>query len=104
MSVFKILFHNQDQSVEELNFACVEARSEGPDYEQLLKEEAEIASESCEYLEQHAFEDGVDVGRLLLAEELIENASDGFSSQAEAARWARWAVHKLGRALAKPHI
>lgn len=105
MSVLDI--HSQDGGIqlEELEFAGVEPRREGPDYEELLAEEAKLAAFDPETLDRSAFEDGVEVGRLTLAHELLERApGGGFDSQADAARWGRWVVHQLRHLLKAPRL
>ena len=92
------------QQLEGLDFVGVEPIDEGPDYDQLLLEEAEIATGSSEHRNRSAFEDGTEVGRSILAQELLDQAPGGFSSQAEAARWARWAAHMLSRVVATPRL
>ncbi len=103
MSVIDIYSVDDGQHLEELDFAGIDPiMDEGPDYEQLLAEEAEIAAGCVERKDRSAFEDGVEVGKQLMARDLLEVAPGGFSCQADAARWARWVVHKLNRTLADP--
>ncbi len=104
MSIVDIHSVDEGQQLEELDFVGVEPCDEGPDYEQLLLEEAEIATGSSERLDRSAFEDGVEVGRSLLAQELLDNAPGGFNSQTDAARWARWVAHILDRIVASPRV
>ncbi len=104
MSIVDIHSMDGGQQLEELDFVGVGPIDEGPDYEQLLLEEAEIATGSSDCRDRSAFQDGLEVGRSILAQELLEQAPGGFGSQAEAARWARWAAHKLGRIVATPRI
>ncbi len=104
MSVIDIYSVDEGQQLEELDFAGVDPMYEGPDYEQLLTEEAEIEAGCAERQERSAFEDGVEIGKQLMARDLLEVAPGGFSCQADAARWARWAVHKLNRTLADPRF
>lgn len=104
MSVMDIYSVDEGEQLEELDFAHVDHRDEGPDYEQLLAEEAEIASGSVERRDHSAFEDGVEIGKQLIARDLLEVAPGGFTCQADAARWARWVVHKLNRTLAEPRF
>lgn len=104
MSVLDIHSYDDGEQLEELDFVGITPRCDGPSYEQLLEEEAEIAKGLPERMERSAFEDGVDVGRGVVAQQLLKRAPDGFSSQADAARWARWAVHVLNRIIADPKI
>ncbi len=104
MSIIDMHSIDEGQQLEDLDFAGVDPMHEGPDYEQLLAEEAEIAAGSVDRRDRSAFEDGVEIGRQLMARDLLEQAPGGFSCQASAARWARWAVHRLNRTLATPRF
>ncbi len=104
MSIVDIHSVDEGQQLEELDFVGVEPYDEGPDYDQLLLEEAEIATGSPDCLDRSAFEDGVEVGRSVLAQELLDHAPGGFINQADAARWARWVAHKLDRIVALPRV
>lgn len=104
MSIVDIHSVDGGQQLEDLDFAGIEPYHDGPDYDQLLIEEAEIASGSPEHLDQSAFEDGSEVGRSVLAQELLDAAPGGLANQAEAARWARWVAHQLERIVATPKL
>lgn len=105
MSVLDI--HSQDGGLqlEDLEFAGVEPKRDGPNYEELLAEEAKLAAFDAEALDRSAFEDGVEVGRLGLAHELLERApGGGFDNQADAARWGRWVAHQLRHLIKAPRF
>ncbi len=104
MSIIDIHSMDGGQQLEDLDFVGVEPCDEGPDYDQLLLEEAEIATGSSDCRDRSVFADGVEVGRSTLAQELLDEAPGGFASQAEASRWARWAAHKISRIVATPRL
>lgn len=95
---------NSDQVSEELEPAGIAPLYDGPSYEDLLDREAKIASFNEEAIDRSAYEDGVEVGRLMLADELLELAPGGFKSQAEAARWGRWVAYQLRLVTKQPRI
>lgn len=104
MSVIDIHSYDDGTQLEELDFAGVVPQGDGPDYEQLLAEDSDIFAGVGDRMERSAFEDGSEVGQMVLAQELLEHAPGGFSSQAEAARWARWAHHRLNSLLKTPKL
>lgn len=106
MSVLDISSIDEGEKLEELDFAGVTPLDEGPTYGELLEHEAELARSfpDPDLVDRSAFEEGLEVGRQMLARELIDGAPGGFKSQADAARWARWAAHRLNTVIACPKI
>lgn len=102
MSVLDISSVDGGLQLEELNFAGVEPVEDGPSYEELLSQEAKIASGDFECRDRSAFKEGLEIGRQTVAQELLERSPGGFSNQAEAARWARWVAHRLDRISSEP--